>query len=275
MKKWSLILLLVVLGGCSTSFVYDNIDWLAVEFVEDYVELEDSQEQLISNRVELLGLWHRQQELPNYVAYLDELLVIEPSGFTPEDIQYHENKLRTFTERLAERVAPDIAVLASKLNDDQVEEFMNSLRVRHTKYKERYQALSDSDIKQRYRERIEKNLQRWLGHLSQAQQQALSAWVDEMRITSRDWISHQTTMRVKIKSLLAQRANVEVFNPRLNALLLSPESYYSAELAQKIEHNREVSRVRLIEIIHLMSEKQTQHFRDEVKDWQQLAEDIQ
>ncbi|MEL7292821.1 MAG: DUF6279 family lipoprotein [Pseudomonadota bacterium] len=275
MKNLLLLLVLLVIAGCSTSFVYNHIDWLAVEYVEDYVELDESQEQLVSDKVAQLTAWHRQHEIPSYVAYLDELLAVQPSAFTLEQMRYHEDKIRTYTKRLADQVAPEIALLASQLSDQQAEEFMDSLRVRHTKYKNRYQDLSDSEIKQRYQARIEKNLKRWLGRLTEAQQQVLSRWVDGLQITSRDWIAHQTKIRVEINALLEQRNNPDVFNPRLNTLISAPESYYSATLANKIEHNREVARVHLTEVINLMTERQTEHFRDEVTDWKQLAMDIQ
>nr|WP_257713444.1 hypothetical protein [Vibrio neptunius] len=51
MKKWGLLTTLCfALTGCSTKFVYNNMDWLLVEYLEDFVELNDEQEELVSEK---------------------------------------------------------------------------------------------------------------------------------------------------------------------------------------------------------------------------------
>ena len=273
-----LIVLIVIslsLVGCSTKFVYNHIDWLVLEFVEDYVELDEQQEDFVSDKINQLSEWHRREEIPNYIDQLDQLIAIEPSQFTIDDMRVHEQQIRAHSQRLVARVAPDLYQITTQLSDDQVHEFMDNLRIRHTKYKKKYQSLTDEEIKQRYRQRIEKNLDNWLGTLTQKQQQILTLWTNELQITSRDWVTHQTKMRVEINALLAERLNEALFKPDFQDLMFNPDSFYSPQLAGKIEYNREVARTYLTQIINTMSSKQTQHFRDELEDWKELALDIQ
>ncbi|MDN3685686.1 DUF6279 family lipoprotein [Vibrio sinaloensis] len=91
------------------------------------------------------------------------------------------------------RVAPEISQLAQQLTDEQVDELMNSIRVRHTKYKKnKYQNLSSEQVRDKYAERISENIDDWFGSVTDEQQQIIRNWTQDLYITSFDWIEHQT-----------------------------------------------------------------------------------
>lgn len=265
----------LVLVGCSTKFVYNNMDWLLLEYMDDYVELNDAQEEIVSAKIALLSEWHRSQEIPNYIEHLDELIAIEPASVTSEQLIKQQDKLQQHSQRLVARIAPELYAIARELSDDQVEELMNSIRVRHTKYKRKYQQLDDDEIRVRYKERIEENLETWIGSLTHSQQAILDDWVGELYVTSHDWINHQTKMRIEVNALLTHRLDIAKFQPELQNLMFNPNSYYDAQLERKIEHNRAVATRYMVKVINSMSAKQTKHYRDELQDWKQLALDIQ
>lgn len=276
MKKLAiLITVCLALVGCSTKFVYDNMDWLLLEYLDDYVELNNDQEEVVSQKIAVLSEWHRREEIPNYIAHLDELMAIEPSTLTLEQLETQQEKLRQHSQRLVARIAPELYSIARELSNEQVEELMDSIRVRHTKYKKKYQQLSDDEIKARYKERIEDNLETWVGSLTKQQQTLIDEWVDDLFITSHDWVNHQTQMRVEMKSLLAHRLNMAKFQPELQQLMFHPDRFYAPELEHKITHNREVGSRYLVKVINVMTPKQIEHYRDEIADWRQLALDIQ
>jgi len=65
--------LLLCLSGCSsTTFLYNRLDTLIGWYVRDYVPLSRDQRNDFNRRVEALLDWHRADELPEYVAWLDE-----------------------------------------------------------------------------------------------------------------------------------------------------------------------------------------------------------
>ncbi|MEF1173457.1 DUF6279 family lipoprotein, partial [Vibrio sinaloensis] len=98
----------LLLVGCGTKFVYNNMDWLLIEYLEDYVDLNSDQESLIEQRVALLSEWHRSEEIPNYVEHLDELMTLDLKNLTAAQLNAQEEKLRAHTERIVKRVAPDL-----------------------------------------------------------------------------------------------------------------------------------------------------------------------
>ncbi|TOB62022.1 hypothetical protein CGK02_14455, partial [Vibrio parahaemolyticus] len=40
-------LLVILLVGCTKKFLYSNIDWFVIEYLDDYVSLNDEQETLL------------------------------------------------------------------------------------------------------------------------------------------------------------------------------------------------------------------------------------
>ncbi|WP_159650515.1 DUF6279 family lipoprotein [Vibrio atypicus] len=276
MKKWIIFAAIgVLLSGCSTKFVYNNMDWLFIEYLEDYVELNDEQEELVSDKIMLLSEWHRKEEIPNYIEHLDELIDLDLRAFTIEDLERQESKFQSHSDRLIQRVAPELFELAQQLTDSQVEELMNNIRVRHTKYKKKHQKLSERESRRNYAEKIAENVDDWLGSVTKEQKQLIKLWSQELSVTSLDWIQHQTKMRVEMNSLFMKRFDIARFEPHFEQLMFDPTSYYAPQLEQKIDHNRKVANQYLVQMINSATDKQTEHYREELQDWKSIALDIQ
>ena len=69
-----LLFAIFCLGGCSTKFAYNNIDWLIYWYIDDYIELTPKQEQAFDEKLSGWLEWHKQQELPQYLSHIDELV---------------------------------------------------------------------------------------------------------------------------------------------------------------------------------------------------------
>ncbi|MFN3016211.1 DUF6279 family lipoprotein [Vibrio coralliilyticus] len=276
MKKWGLLTALCfALTGCSTKFVYNNMDWLLVEYLEDFVELNDEQEELVSEKIEVLSDWHRREEIPNYIQHLDQLIALDPKSFTEDDLKHQEAQFQNHTQRLVSQIAPEMFALASELSDDQAEELMDNIRVRHTRYKKKYQKLTEDEIRENYEEKITENFDDWLGSVTPEQERMIQEWTSQLYVTSYDWIDHQTKMRVEMNALLTNRMQVGYFQPHFQQLMFNPASFYSTELEQKIGHNKAVADKYLVKIINSVTDKQTAYYRQELRDWKNIALDIQ
>lgn len=276
MKAWILMLAgCLVLAGCSSKFVYNNMDWLLIEYLEDYVELNDEQEELVSRKVAILSEWHRREEIPHYIDHLDELMKLDLTTATVQDLQQQEKKVYAHRQRIVERLAPDLVELMQQLSDEQVEELMNNIRVRHTKYKKKYLKLDDAQTRDVYVERIFDSVDTWFGSVSKEQKQLIALWAKELQITSPDWVKHQTTIRVEVNALLKKRLDMAYFEPNFTSLLFDPTSYYSTQLESKLDHNRMVANRYLVQIINRATPKQQKHYRQELEDWKNIALDVQ
>ena len=64
-------LLVALLAGACTRFVLSQADTLAVWYVDGYVDLTASQEELIRTSVARNLAWFREEELAKYIALLE------------------------------------------------------------------------------------------------------------------------------------------------------------------------------------------------------------
>lgn len=275
MKPWLLLLLVCLsLSGCGTKFVYNNADWIAIRFVEEFVELNDNQQEMISFAIEDASVWHRREEIPAYIAELNQILLISPSTFTEAQFISHEARWRQFSSQLLDRFYPVITLLIASMSDAQVEQFMNALRVRHVQFKHQRESEDEVELIARYKNRISENLEDWLGPLTSSQLKVIDAWASDLQVTTPLWFEYQTQLRVELIRLFSQRNNPDKLAALLNSLLYSPELFYSDQLYKRIEHNSTIGRAYLVEVINLMTEQQTQYFRDEVRSWRDILAEL-
>jgi hypothetical protein len=81
-------------------------------------------------------------------------------------------------------------------------------------------------------------------------------------------------MRIQVNQLLSERMFPDQFTLRFNQIMLNPDGYYDDLLASKVEFNRDLADNYLLQIINSMTDKQTQHYRKELRDWRELAQNI-
>ena len=272
MKRWiSIFVVSLMLFGCGTKFIYNNLDWIAIRYIEDFVVLNDEQRDQVSRAISQASDWHRLTELPLYIAQLNQLLAINPMTFSEDQLTVQERRLRHHSLRLLDQLFPMLVAIVAQMDDDQTEQFMNTLRVRHVKYKRKYAKYSEDDLRAMYQQRIEDSLVNWLGPLSEAQQALTARWASELMITTPLWFDYQTQLRVELLQMFAIRHDKEGLENGLHDLLYQPQQYYSAELERRITHNAQIGHEYLLEIINVMTPKQTQVFRQEVSEWRDVA----
>ncbi len=71
---WVALAALMTLSGCSTiKVVYNNSDDLIYWWLDGYADLQGEQKQFTRDTLVELQRWHRQQQLPEYVAMLKRM----------------------------------------------------------------------------------------------------------------------------------------------------------------------------------------------------------
>lgn len=272
MKRWLIaVFMSLTLIGCGTKFIYNNLDWIAIEYIEDFVDLNEWQQNLISESIQSAAVWHRSSEIPAYLSQLDELLLLSPATLNQHQFELQEQKLREHTQRLLDHFFPAIVDIVAKMSDEQVEQLMNTVRVRHVEFKQTYSNKTDLELRLRYQKRIEETLMEWVGPLTAQQQLLVESWAQDLSVTTPFWFEYQTQIRVELGKMFASRTQREPLEVALRNILYHPQQYYSLPLNIRVKHNSEISRRYIVKIINLMTTKQTETLREELNDWRDIA----
>jgi hypothetical protein len=272
-KKWRWIwvaILAIVLTGCATKLLYRNLDWFILEYIDDYVSLDREQEKIVKLQLKELIDWHQKNELSQYTSQLDEISTLSLPSLTDDDLIYHADQMTNHIYRLAQRVAPDIYALSQLASDEQLNEFIENYE---QKGEERQKDYLEKDAQQRFEDRLESmtdSFERWFGSVNEDQLLILEEWAMNRIDTRPLWHRHRVSMGDQLKTMFARRFDVINYQNQMMAMLTEPDSFYSAELDEKLEQSRVMSREYLLRLAHVTTPKQQQYFKDELDEWKNI-----
>ncbi|CAH6829259.1 DNA polymerase III subunit alpha [Vibrio chagasii] len=267
MRKWRWLLLLgcFLFVGCGTKFAYNNISWFAVSYIEDFVSLSNSQESELEARLDSLQAWHKETQLPLYIEQIEVLQSINRSELSPAFIVEQSEQVKNHIRTIVNKFSPDIYALSMQLNPKQGSEFLKNFRKKQQEFYEERLSLNDDDSRERYRERIEERLERWLGSVSKEQQQIIVAWSQEWINTNNSWREYQNNTYQDLTLLMEKKSDLHISQPIIMKLLLNNESYYPDGLESQLNKNMQISAKFLVDIAAVSSDKQWSYFMNELE----------
>ena len=172
--------MLVTLSGCSTiKLVYNQSDDLLYWWIDAYADLQDGQKQLTRDALTEVQRWHRQQQLPEYIALLQKMRAMAPNDITPAQVCAVTEDMKMSFATVLRFVEPASTRLAVQLKPDQ----LRSVRKRFDKTdKDWRKDWLDPDAEDRLHYRNKQALNRledFYGRLDTPQREVLRRWLSE------------------------------------------------------------------------------------------------
>ncbi|GLR05751.1 DUF6279 family lipoprotein [Vibrio hyugaensis] len=265
---------ILLLAGCAKKFLYSNIDWVVIEYLDDYVSLDGEQESLLEERILLLADWHKEEELPIYIDHLKELEALQKEDVTPEALQKNRDQMHEHYQRLVSKAAPDLFSLSMQLDTKQESEFVDSVKERYKERDEKYAGKTEQELREIILENTEEWMEEWLGKLSNQQKVRAKQLSKEVIINSPLWRDYRSSIIQELEYLFENKTNTVVYQQVFMQLLFDPESYYSDQLRENIDRNIELTDQFTLDISQSMSDKQWRHFHGKIREWRELAEEL-
>ena len=263
--RWLLLLVCFLFVGCGTKFAYNNISWFAVSYIEDFVSLSNSQESELEARLDSLQAWHKETQLPLYIEQLQVLQNMRRSELNSAFIVEQSEQIKSHIRTIVNKFSPDIYALSMQLNPKQDREFLSNFRKKQQEFYEERLSLNDDDSRERYRERIEERLERWLGSVSKEQKQIIATWSQEWINTNDNWREYQNNIYEDLTLLMEKKSDLHISQPIIMKLLLNNESYYPDGLEPQLNKNMQTSAKFLVNIAAVSSDKQWSYFMNELE----------
>ncbi len=263
--RWLLLLVCFLFVGCGTKFAYNNISWFAVSYIEDFVSLSNSQESELEARLDSLQAWHKETQLPLYIEQLQVLKNINRSELSPAFIVEQSEQIKNHVRSIVNKFSPDIYALSMQLSPKQDREFLTNFRKKQQEFYEERLSLNDDDSRERYRDRIEERLERWLGSISKEQKQIIVTWSQEWINTNDSWREYQNNTYQDLTLLMEKKSDLHISQPIIMKLLLNNESYYPDGLESQLNKNMQTSAKFLVDIAAVSSDKQWSYFINELE----------
>ena len=256
-KRLPLIIVLLLVGCSTTTFIYNRIDFLLPWYLGNYVELTRSQKQYLDELLIPFFSWHRSEELPKYLEIINSTENILVGEIKPESIATISSNVEKSWFRLEREVLVWMVPLASDLNDEQIQSFLQVMQKKAIEYENKYLGRSDNDYRQDIYEKIRDNLQRFMGELSQQQLSIVRAYSEDMHRVDGVWFQNRNTLLISLASILERDSGWEVRLSRIN----QRDDAVSQSYRETYAHNLDVIYHLLAEVLNTRSEKQDQRLR--------------
>ncbi|MDF2177676.1 DUF6279 family lipoprotein [Aliiglaciecola sp. CAU 1673] len=267
--------LLLMTSACSSTFVYNNLDWLVHWYLDDYVDLDRTQKEHFDINLEKWLAWHRSEELARYHAHLESLKNALQAGSMDETQWLEQFELaRDHWERLLRKLGPDLAVLITELDDKQVEEMFEELEEENRKEEKKWQKRVEQERLQRRIDNLEEDVSRWIGRLTDQQKALIAEFSPQFHENFPLWMEYRRTWQSQVKALLVADSDLASRQASLEALLTEPRQVRTENYQQKSRQNGELYARLIASLQKSLSDKQRKKLIDELQSLQDDLEDL-
>ncbi len=207
-----LALILLCCGGCSrVTFGYNHGDWLLNHWFNDYTSFNEQQKNEIELEVANYMRWHRQEALPEYTAFLQQLnaLATPDTTLTPADIKHARAEISRLYKLTMKPLVRPAAHLLSTLDVKQIAKLRHTLADQNSELRD--ELLSDNEQEQ-FSKRAKTylhNTEALVGSLSHTQEKQIRAMSLNIPFVSRAYIEQREARQAGLLTLLDSHANEE------------------------------------------------------------------
>lgn len=261
LRSGALVLLVLLVGGCSVKFAYNNADRLLRWQVSEYIDLDREQKAVLSARIDEFMTWHRRTQLPEYADQMYLWSQQLTDQVTPEQIAGIFEQMLQWGERMEDRGLPIAVEIMAGLSDDQVAELGPRLELSNAEIAEPEFGLSEEEAQQSWAREFEDAMERFTGRLDIRQRdyiQRKAAGYQPERVL---WAEYRRRWQADLLSLLDQRQS-DQFAAAFSELSRAREDYYGDKYTRVSEENIELSREVAAYVLSNLSQRQSDRLQD-------------
>jgi len=266
-KKTVLLLLSAfIIQGCGVKFWYNRLDWLVPWYVDDYVELTESQEKQLESVLQIKTSWHRKQQLPNYVEWLKGVRHDLQSGDIKQSYDKHRDKLASFYDILLNELVAEMTVILVEFTPEQTNELIDTLAESDSEWLEEFQESDQQEQLKNRQKNIENSLKEWIGKLTIKQKEISKAWASEQLSTVEERLAFRKRWRDALQYQLSRDVNPEN-EKKLQQLFLNNQQFQSDLYKRQSNHNQQVAKRYLMALYDTLTKKQKRKLLSKLEDY--------
>jgi len=253
-----ILLLALVVTACTNRIVYDNADWWANWYIDDYVQFNREQQRLVDGYLDQQMQWHRRSELPRYEAFLKQVKQDLSGELTVALVLSRFEMVYQFWRDFVSEGMPAFVTMLSQLDDKQTRNFIASINKETREFEQDYKDTTPEELTRDQQDDTEKSLKKWIGKLTDEQRQIISRWAHAMRNVYPASIEQRKQWQVALELAMRERNNRELLQQRLRTLFVSPSDSWTEEYRALMNANERLTAQMVVDIHHTLTPKQKQ-----------------
>lgn len=268
--KIGIITCLLVLSACSsTTFVYNRLDIVLPWYLDDYVELDNEQEQQLDNLLQPFLAWHRQEELPQYVALLDRIESSLGQQLTGDDIAAIYEDIQAGWLRLEAKSLDWLLTMGASLSDRQVTDMMAHLEEQQQDYEKEYLGRSERKYRKETDDRLLDSMQDYLGRLDKSQRNRLREATANLQRSDHVWLEERAAWLERLTLIMRREPG---WQQQIRDAIANRDETTAQAYQETFWHNMEIIFSAIADVLNSRNAKQDKRLRNELND---LRDDLQ
>lgn len=258
-----------VISGCSLlRFGYGQLDIYAAWQADSYFELDADQKQEFRKRFDRLHEWHRHEQLPDYVVFLNAIRGRFQKGLAREDVLWVMEGAKERYRAIINRSASDMAAMLLTVTPAQLETLRRKWERDNRRFAREYH-LGDSAEEQRQARlrRVISRISDWTGQLSHEQEQKIAAIAADAtpfhKLRHADRIRRQR----EFLQLMTQRGDRATFAERLRRWLLNWEDGRDPEYARRSDEWMRTQADLYVQVARMLTPQQRAHVERRIQNY--------
>ena len=198
-----LALMLVVVAGCSSlRLAYNNGDTVLYWWLNAYVDLDRDQKGWVREDIDKLFDWHRKTQLKDYVEILRKGQKQVQGNVTQAELLADYDEIKSRTQSLLLKAAPDLADLARSLKPEQIAQMEKKFKSNNDDYRKKYLS-GDQEKRQklRYKKAMEQ-FELWFGSFSSEQEAIIRKASDARPLNNEIWLDERMRRQQNVLNLV-------------------------------------------------------------------------
>jgi hypothetical protein len=215
-----LTLMLVVVAGCSSlRLAYNNGDTVLYWWLNAYVDLDRDQKGWVREDIDKLFDWHRKTQLKDYVEILRKGQKQVQGNPTQADLMADYSEIKSRTQSLLLKAAPDLADLARSLKPEQIAQMEKKFKSNNDDYRKKF-LTGDQEKRQqlRYKKSMEQ-FELWFGSFSSEQEALIRKASDARPLDNEIWLDERSRRQRNVLALVQKVQNEKLGKEATVALI--------------------------------------------------------
>jgi len=162
------------LAGCSTvKLGYNSLPEIAYWWLDGYVDFSEAQAPRVREDLARLQQWHREQELPRFIALLQKMEQAAPADVTPAQVCAFGDAIRERLALVAAQAEPALTTTAMGMTPGQLQHLERKYRGNNADYRKDWLDLAPAERRdKRFKQSLERS-EMVYGRLDDAQRALL------------------------------------------------------------------------------------------------------
>jgi hypothetical protein len=265
-KIFFISFLCLSLSACSPGFIYQNLRWMIHWYIDDYVTLNEKQQQQFAAIVDETLVWHKEKELPRYRQYLENIGTKLDQPLSESDIGGMQGFMTSSVKNIQQYIAPTLLPLFNTFEEEQKQAFWGELNKVQAEYEKEFLSRSNKEYIEDLNEKYISFTERLLGALTDDQKSVIESETSRIIRADDIWLNARRAWLDDIKFQSEQKTSD--WHTRVQAAWLDRDKHYSVESKLKTDKRDQQARQLLLTVINERTDKQTKHFKKFIRNWQ-------